>query len=372
MSTTPSTDFCRSTGKPLSNSRRTIYELNGRNHSIRPAEGAITGIRYMKKALFKNPYGHLRAGWRVLIYLLAVVIASLPFIGLLLLISWIFDVPGGGDDVTSLTNLIFFLFIDLSLILAAWIMLRWIDHRPFALLGLGFHRSSLSEFLTGFAIGFLNLVAVFLALWISGYVVVTMNRPGWLVLATLGQYLLAYGLAAALEELLNRGYIFQALCEGTRAWIAVLTLSFLFVLGHLANENLKWSGALHLFLHGILYAALYLKTRSLWVPIGLHLAWNWTQGPVFGFHVSGMEVSNTLLQTVPVGPELLSGGAFGAEGSIISSLVSIALILWIWRSKRLKPAPELDAMWRRYPGGFRLDPREQSGSFTRPPEPSPD
>ena len=316
-------------------------------------------MRAMGRAIFRNPYGHLRAGWRVLIYLGFVVIASLPLIGLMLLLNWIFDLSGGGDDVTSSTNLIFFLFIDLSLVIAAWITLRWIDRRPFTLLGLGFQRRSLNEFLLGFALGFLNLVAVFAALWVSGYITVAVNRPDWLVFATLGQYLLAYGLAAALEELLNRGYVFQSLCEGTRIWIAVLTISFLFVLGHLANENLRWPGALHLFLHGILYAAVYLKTRSLWVPIGLHLAWNWTQGPVFGFHVSGMEVSNTLLRIVPVGPDTLSGGAFGAEGSIISSLVSIVLILWVWKTKRLKPSTELESMWREYPGGFRLDPSKQ-------------
>ncbi len=134
----------------------------------------------------------------------------------------------------------------------------------------------------------------------------------------------------------------------------MVALSLLFVVGHLTNENLAWTGALHLFLHGILYAAAYLKTRSLWVPIGLHLAWNWTQGPVFGMHVSGMEVSNTLLQAVPTGPEILSGGAFGAEGSLLSSLVTVVLILWLWRSKRIRPTPELAAAWSRFPAGFRV------------------
>ena len=76
-------------------------------------------------------------------------------------------------------------------------------------------------------------------------------------------------------------------------------------------------------------------TRALWLPIGLHFAWNFFQGPVFGFPVSGTQTS-TLLQLEPVGPELLTGGRFGPEASLVgvaAELLGIAL-LWWWASRR--------------------------------------
>jgi hypothetical protein len=165
--------------------------------------------------LFRNPSGHFRAGWRILIYLGIVLIVAAPLMGVLWVIGRIFVLSGGGE-ITSVANLLFFLFLNGALVLGAWITLRRVDRRPFLLLGLLFRKQSVSQFLLGFAIGFLNMALVFVALWISGSIQVTLNSPGWPVFLTLGQYLVAYGLAAAMEELLNRGYVFQALCEGTR------------------------------------------------------------------------------------------------------------------------------------------------------------
>ena len=142
------------------------------------------------------------------------------------------------------------------------------------------------------------------------------------------------------------------------ALISILVLSFIFSLVHIFNEDFSWIGGVSLFLHGILFGLVYFKTRSLWVPIGLHVAWNWTQGPLWGMKVSGTGIAHTFMVSVPKGPELLSGGEFGAEGSLITVIVSAALVLYVWKAKWIRPTEEKAVLWRRYPLGFGLAPSE--------------
>jgi hypothetical protein len=182
-------------------------------------------------------------------------------------------------------------------------------------------------------------------------------------------YLVVFTVAGTLEELANRGYFFQALIEGTRALIAILGLSLVFSLGHIPNEDFSWIAGLCLFTQGVLFGLAYLKTRSLWIPIGIHVAWNWTQGSLWGIKVSGTKISNTLLESVPKGPELLSGGSFGIEGSLITLIVTIMLVLYIWKAKWIRPTEEMAALWRGYPSGFGLEPAySQSLPTSKPSE----
>jgi membrane protease YdiL (CAAX protease family) len=139
-------------------------------------------------------------------------------------------------------------------------------------------------------------------------------------------------------------------------WIAILGFSLIFSLGHIFNEDMSYVSAGCLFLHGILLSMVYFKTRSLWIPIGIHIAWNWTQGPLWGIRVSGTQIPNTLLTSMPKGTELLSGGNFGVEGSLITVIITLGLLLYIWKARWIKPTEEMAALWRKYPSGFGLTP----------------
>ena len=284
------------------------------------------------RRIARNRFGHLRTVWRILIYLGMVILAAAPLMGLLKAFSFLLPAETGEENIASAVNIVFMLGIDIALVLGAWITLRWIDRRRFVLLGLSFSFQGIKELLAGFAFGFLYLTGIFLILWIAGFADVTRGGLSAQTLNGMLTYLLVFTVAGALEELANRGYLFQALIEGTRAWIAVLGLSLIFSLGHIFNEDFSWVGGICLFLHGILFGLAYLKTRSLWVPIGLHVAWNWAQGSVWGVKVSGTEIPDSLLESVPKGPELLSGGAFGVEGSLITIAVTIGLLLYIWKA----------------------------------------
>ena len=182
-----------------------------------------------------------------------------------------------------------------------------------------------------------------------------------LILATLGIYriegvnapaLMLPALAMALssgvfEELLHRGTIFRNLEDMLGSWIALLASALFFGFRHLGNADGNILGALAITIEaGLLLAALYMLTRRLWPCIGFHVAWNFTQAGVFSGAVSGAFEQPGLLKARLEGPELLTGGAFGVEASIVALLVCTAagvaiLIMAARRGKIVQPS------WRR-------------------------
>ncbi|MFC2170824.1 lysostaphin resistance A-like protein [Calditrichota bacterium] len=314
------------------------------------------------KKLFRNRFGHFRAGWRIVICLGLIIAAFVPIAGLLK----IWDLltpdrsrPGNPDDFASLVNVVFFIGLNISVIVGSWLSLRWIDKRPYSLLGLDFNLSAVKDFSKGFLLGFLNILVIFIVLNFSGLVEVRISVLDSTLFAGVAWYFTVFAVAAIFEEVINRGYFFQALIEGTRTWIAVIIIALIFILGHISNPGFGWNNAIFFFVHGVLYCMLYLITRSIWVPAGFHLAWNWTQGSIFGMNVSGIVVEDTLFICETRGSTLLSGGDFGAEGSLISIVISIFFILFLIKSKWLKPAEFRSALWRKYPAGFGLEAEEQ-------------
>ena len=167
------------------------------------------------------------------------------------------------------------------------------------------------------------------------------------------RYLMAFFLFAAIEELINRGYLFQAFCEGAGVWVAAIVTSLIFSLVHIINPAFSVLGGVFLFVHGLLYAVAYLKTRSLWTPIGLHMAWNLVQGPIAGMNVSGTSVSSSLLSTEPIGPEFLTGGDFGIEGGLIAIVISTVVLLVLLKMKWLRPSARFLRMERQWLNGER-------------------
>lgn len=140
-------------------------------------------------------------------------------------------------------------------------------------------------------------------------------------------------MAAFLEELLFRGILFRWIEEFAGSWAALLITAALFGLVHIMNPGATWFTSLAIAIEaGLLLGGAYMLTRSLWLPIGLHAAWNFTQGEIFGVPVSGLP-EHGLIQARLSGPALLSGGQFGLEASIIAMTVASATGLWfVWRA----------------------------------------
>ena len=223
-------------------------------------------------------------------------------------------------------------------ILGGWAMLRMDGRGPGAL---GFHLapSAGGELLGGVALGVM----------VAGSVAVGMVATGSLrwspeagtaldYVREAGASLWLFTFPAAGEEALMRGYLFQALAESWGGAWALWITSFLFGLLHLGNPNTSWIGLLNILVAGLFLGVVYLKTASLWWATGAHLGWNWTHGFLSDLPVSGLELVNApLLEPVTRGPEWLSGGSFGPEGSVLSTLVLSVVTLVLWKSSWLQP-----------------------------------
>lgn len=135
-------------------------------------------------------------------------------------------------------------------------------------------------------------------------------------------------LVSLIEETLMRGYILNNLLTSMNKYLALIVSAVIFTLFHSLNFNLPLIGIINIFIAGILLGSAYIFTKNLWFAISLHLFWNFLQGPVFGYSVSGQKI-DSLLTIKTIGNESINGGEFGFEGSIICTIMTIVSILMI-------------------------------------------
>ncbi len=150
-------------------------------------------------------------------------------------------------------------------------------------------------------------------------------------------YVLIFAMVAISEEMMTRGLMLSTLMDGMNDYIALLIVAIIFGALHLFNDHVTLLSFINICLAGIFLGISYIHNRSLWFPIGLHFTWNFFQGPVFGYEVSGHKNVSIIQQTLH-GNDTFTGGLFGFEGSIIAipiMLVAICLIHWYyWRENK--------------------------------------
>ena len=138
-------------------------------------------------------------------------------------------------------------------------------------------------------------------------------------------YLFIFIVVAVSEEAMSRGFILHKLYLRTNKSIAIIISSLIFSLLHIFNSSIDFIGVINLFLVGVLFALLFLKNMNLSIPIGLHFSWNFLQGPVFGFPVSGVHTPG-ILKVQNISGSQFSFEGFGLEGSIILSVIFVIII----------------------------------------------
>jgi uncharacterized protein len=219
--------------------------------------------------------------------------------------------------------------------LAYYGFVRLIERRSVSELSLP---HALKELVLGALLGGFLFSATIAILWMLGYYKVSGLNP-WTDMIS---WFITGVISGTLEELLIRGVLFRIMEESLGTWIALVISALIFGALHLANPNATlWAGLAIAIEAGIMLAAAYVYTRRLWLPIGIHFAWNFVQGGIYGVSVSGIEAKG-LLQSTLSGPALLSGGEFGAEASIFAVIVCLAAgIFFVWKSytqgKFIKP-----------------------------------
>ena len=178
-------------------------------------------------------------------------------------------------------------------------------------------RQTLYGVLAGF--GFISLVM--LVIYVGGGYRVSGFNPEAAVLPILFMSVQA----AVVEEIIGRGIVFRIAEEGIGTWWSVVLSALIFGFMHFLNPNATLFSCFSIALSaGVILAMLYVATRQLWIPIGLHAGWNFTLGAIYGAPVSGLDTNGLLAVSFP-GPEWLTGGAFGPEASVACVLVSFVI-----------------------------------------------
>jgi len=180
---------------------------------------------------------------------------------------------------------------------------------------------ALTETLAGFALGTLAFAIVIGVLAALGLYRIT-GRDDWSILAA---PLAGAFVTGVFEEILCRGILFRTVEDSLGSYWALAISAAFFGCAHLFNPHATWFAAIAIMIEaGIFLSAAYMLTRRLWLPIGIHAGWNFTQGGVFGVAVSGTH-SEGLLHATLTGPVWLSGGEFGAESSVVAIVVCGAM-----------------------------------------------
>ena len=217
------------------------------------------------------------------------------------------------------------------------VLVRFVERRPATELGL---RHAIWELPFGLLVGaMLFTLTIGVIILAGGYRILSAGSL-WLLVPPLGMALVS----GVVEELMVRGILFRLLEDLIGSWGALCFSAALFGLAHITNPHATWFGALAIAIEaGTLLGAAYMATRRLWFAIGIHAAWNWTQGAVFGVAVSGHAMQG-FLSSMPRGPEWLSGGDFGVEASVVAMLACGTAALLILRAA-LKLRPVVAPAW---------------------------
>lgn len=150
---------------------------------------------------------------------------------------------------------------------------------------------------------------------------------------------LLFVLVAFNEEIFLRGYVLNNLMLSMNRYLALFISSIAFSLLHLFNPHFSTLTFFVILLSGIILGISYIYTRNLWFPIALHFSWNFFQGTVFGFNVSGQDVYSVINQRRPY-DDLINGGAFGFEGSLLSIVFILIFTVLAWRIYRTPEPPD--------------------------------
>lgn len=293
--------------------------------------------------IFFDANGTLRSGWRAAVFLFAYIFFAVLLGTAARTILAAIDVPAANSShvflvVTGILSLI-------PAIGLGWLAGKYFEKLPLSALGASFIRGWFTSWLVGLLAGALTLsFAIVIPIVFAGLrfevnqIQVDQILAGWAVSFAV------FGVMAAFEEALFRGYILQTFVRSGYGWLAIILTSTFFGAVHAGNPNASAFSIANTMIAGVWFSVAYLKTRDLWFVWGMHLMWNWMQGSFFGVEVSGLTeiASLSLLKEIDSGPRWLTGENYGIEGGIactVALIVSTAVVHFIPIKKDISPLP---------------------------------
>jgi len=277
----------------------------------------------MLKKIFLNPERKVREGWWVVIFFIMLMTFLFPLIILADRYSF---------EITMTHQAILIFIVSMSC--------QFLKKDSISNLIGKINKKWFGELFFGVGIGAILMILPALVVTLLGYVSWQSNAFSY---STLISGVVLFISVAIAEELFFRGFLFQRLLVSIGKWPAQLIIAGLFLLTHLNNPGMtgivKTFASINIFIASLLFGIVYLKTKSLAMPIGLHFMANFTQGTILGFGVSGSKDPSCLLPNLNNSPVWISGGNFGIEASIVGLLflIIITLALYFKSPMILKP-----------------------------------
>lgn len=294
--------------------------------------------------MFKNSQDQIRSGWIILIGLIAIYIFqsifSIP--GMIFLAVTEFTNQSAAitiDMISAFENRPWVLLLTqgggtIGGILATILLWKFLNKKT--LKELGFKRSW-KDFLFGLFLGAISITLIFLLLLATGNIKLlnAFSQPDFNAFTL--SFLIMFILVGFFEEMFFRGYVIKTMASRqNKKWVIYLVSAVVFSIVHGVNPNVSIIGLINIVFVGLLFAYMFEQTNRLWLPIGYHITWNYFQGSVFGFAVSGISPHGLYQIDITNGNALLTGGAFGLEGGLFATIFILIgfLITWLYTKNR--------------------------------------
>ncbi len=303
--------------------------------------------------IFLNRQDRLRSGWRFALFCACYFSLLVAFV---VSLQAALALAGRKTtaDLSRLPGAVYYLsqfVIEFApALLVGWVLGRLLDGVPARSLGWTRHRGWLRDLLLGTLFGAAALALAALVATAAGGFRFSFAPEGFglVFVKTFFGAVVVYVLLAAAEEMMFRGYPLQTLMRSLPFAVALAPSSAIFAYVHIDNPNVPRGAMLAIMvlntaLAGVWFCVAFYRTRSLWLPLGLHWAWNWAMGSLLGLPVSGITslTRAPLVRATDAGPAWLTGGSYGIEGGAACTLALAAATLFIWRTKLLRADPEL-------------------------------
>ena len=293
------------------------------------------------RTIFINDFGRLRSGWRLLLFIVGVIF-TYSILGII--VRLLNELVPRTPYWQAALELIFRTGLIVIALGVGYLLARVVEDLPWRSLGLTPHQGWFRDLVIGSVIGFAALVLAVAIAMPTGSLSFSLNNAGaGSILKSLIGSAVLFVVAALAEEAMFRGYPLQTLARAGLAWLGVVLTLVLFGTAHLDNPHvIPGFTFANTALAGLGFAVAYLRTRSLWLPLGVHWSWNWALGSFFGLPVSGMKiVSSPVLTAVDNGPVWLTGGSYGIEGGFACTIALALATIYLWRTRLVSATPDL-------------------------------
>ncbi len=298
--------------------------------------------------ILKNKYNEVRSVWKILLVFLLSYTLMLGtsmligvIIGILLLIKGNSDyLMNFNTESTAEYELIFQVSTSLSnilFIISCIIIWKIFEKKKINKMGITSIKNGYKELGIGLILGAITMSIVAISIIAIGNVklVNSISKPQISISLLYG--LISFIFVGFGEEILSRGYIMSVLKQTRNIWLILIGPALIFAALHLGNEGIDVLSFINLFLVGVLFAYMFMKSKNIWMPIGYHITWNYFQGYIWGFGVSGISVDG-LYKIENVTNNIINGGAFGPEGGIIVTIVTCLMFIfvyWFYRDEKI-------------------------------------